>query len=119
MGNFCLKVVSISLALILSVALIPRRAITQEQSPQSLNNIDDLLHRMEASAMTSSKVFRDLIAKENRTFEVFSSNGDLENKNHLVSDYLVYVSQLNSDRRSQLFLEKSYPKQTLIARLRV
>jgi hypothetical protein len=70
-----------------------------QRPPDSKQNevpLESLLNQAAARTAEYINVFKDLMAEERQTIELYDSNGQLRRTRRLLSDFVVYQSQLDS-----------------------
>ena len=84
------------------LVFLPWPAEARRQAPASVVagkgiDLDQLAARSLAASDEYTKVFRNLTAEETKVIEVFRATGEVEKRQEVVSDLLVYQSQASRD----------------------
>ena len=88
-------IVGVSLVLALSLRPLDRRpqaAVPASAAVQNGIDLDEIVTRFFASSDEYEKTFRNLVAEETKTIEVYRASGEVEKRRQIVSDLLVYRS---------------------------
>jgi len=87
---------SIGVLLVAAVSLLedvqPRAAMRVSEAVQNGGDPDQLVERFFTAADKYEETFRNLVAEETKTIEVFDASGVVEKRRQIVSDLLVYRS---------------------------
>ena len=70
----------------------PQTAVPESAVVQDAIELDHLVTRFFASTDEYEKTFRNLVAEETKTIEVFKPSGEVEKRRQIVSDLVVYHS---------------------------
>ena len=70
----------------------PQTAVPESAVVQDAIELDHLMTRFFASTDEYEKTFRNLVAEETKTIEVYGASGEVEKRRQIVSDLLVYYS---------------------------
>jgi hypothetical protein len=92
---FCAVTLAL-VAFILPRAIEAQDARPQPDSKQNEAQLDSLLNQAAMRTREYTNVFKDLMAEERQTIELYDANGLLLRSRRLLSDFVVYQSQLDS-----------------------
>jgi hypothetical protein len=86
---------------LLLLLLPPRAALAQDAARQpaarpAAPQLDGLLNQAAERTTEYTNVFKDLMAEERQTVELYDANGQLMRQRRILSDFVVYQSQLKS-----------------------
>lgn len=76
--------------------LAQEKAKAKPASKQNTAQLESLLNRAYARTVEYTNVFKDLMAEERQTVELYNATGQLVGYRRIVSDLVVYQSQLNN-----------------------
>ena len=108
MNKRIVKILIVCATLAFCFANLSRRAAQQSSSPTHSQaapstpaELDELLARGAARTLEYNAVFRNLAAEETQTVEVFDASGQVERRRQIVSNLIVYESQLDAARATE------------------
>jgi hypothetical protein len=94
--GFALAVITLSLLLLLPLASYAQETAARPAPKPVALPLESLLNQAAERTLEYTNVFKDLMAEERQTVELYDASGQLMRQRRLLSDFVVYQSQLKS-----------------------